>query len=68
GLIFGALCSITYFFISGIGGGLAYWVSGIPFDLIHGAGNFVVALVTLEPILWILRQMAGTDIDKKGDF
>lgn len=68
GLIFGALCSIPYFFISGIGGGLAYWVSGIPFDLIHGAGNFVVALVTLEPILWILRQMAGTDIDKKGDF
>jgi energy-coupling factor transport system substrate-specific component len=59
GLSFGALCSIPYFFIGGIGGGVGYWISGIPFDLLHGAGNFVVALVVLKPLCWVLRQTIG---------
>lgn len=57
GLIFGALCSIPYFFVSGIGGGLAYWIRGIPFDLLHGASNFIVTLAILPSLKWILHQM-----------
>lgn len=64
GLMFGALCSIPYFFISGIGGGIAYWISGIPFDLLHGVGNFIITLTVLEPLKWVLRQAKVGNIDK----
>lgn len=50
GLIYGALCSIPYFFIGGVSLGISYWISGIPFDLIHCAGNTVVTLVLFRPI------------------
>ena len=29
---------------------LSYWVSGIPFDLIHCGGNFVMTLVLYKPL------------------
>lgn len=50
GLCFGALCSIPYLFIGGPGMALSYWVSGIPFDLMHCAGNFVTTLVLYRPL------------------
>ncbi len=58
GLFFGALCAIPYFFIGAASGGLlngltyafGWWVAGIPFDLIHGAGNFALMLVLYKPI------------------
>lgn len=58
GLAFGTLCSIPYFFM-GLSGGtiesgfnmaIAYIVSGIPFDLIHGISNFFVALALFNPL------------------
>ena len=58
GLSFGALCSIPYFFMgfsggtleSGLNNALAYWISGIPFDLIHGISNFIIALFLFKPL------------------
>lgn len=50
GLSFGFLCSVPYLFISGVSGAVAYWISGIPFDLTHGIGNFVIMLVLYYPI------------------
>ena len=50
GLIFGALCSIPYFFIGGISLGVSYWISGIPFDLIHCVSNAAVTLVLFRPL------------------
>ena len=35
------MCSIPYLFIGGIHTAFAWWVSGIPFDMIHGVSNFV---------------------------
>lgn len=61
GLVFGALCSIPYFFIGGVGGGIAYWVRGIPVDLVHGLGNFIIALIALSPIKWALQQLDTTE-------
>ena len=49
GLLFGALCGIVDIFIGGLGYAAAKWVSGIPFDLMHGAGNFFIALVLFGP-------------------
>lgn len=57
GLMFGMLCSIPYGVLGaadGLGAGLraafAWWIAGIPFDLIHGAGNFALMLTLYRPM------------------
>ncbi|MCL1830912.1 MAG: hypothetical protein FWG21_05725 [Oscillospiraceae bacterium] len=50
GLLFGALSSIPYFFISGIGGGITYIIAGIKFDLLHCAGNFALILTLFKSL------------------
>lgn len=57
GLIFGLLCSIPYFFIGGIGAGAAYWVSGIPMDIVHCAGNAVLTFILFQPVYRILVKL-----------
>lgn len=56
GLCFGALCAIPYLFMGGWTMALSYWVSGIPFDLAHCAGNLVSVLLLYRPLR---RAMAG---------
>ena len=55
GLLFGALCGIVDVFIGGAAYAVSKWVSGIPFDLMHGAGNFVIALVLFKPLRNLLE-------------
>lgn len=50
GLCFGLLCSLPYLLIGGIDMAMSYFVSGIPFDLLHAAGNAVVAAVLFAPL------------------
>ncbi len=50
GLLFGAMCTPVDIFIGGWGYAVAKWVSGIPFDLMHCAGNFFIALLLFRPI------------------
>jgi len=50
GLSFGALCAIVQAFVGGLAFGVSYWISGIPFDLMHCAGNFVTALLLFKPL------------------
>lgn len=57
GLLFGTLCVPVYFLSGGWAFGLSWWVSGIPFDLAHGAGNFVLALILFKPIREILERL-----------
>lgn len=57
GLLFGALCGIVDIFIGGFGYAAAKWVSGIPFDLTHCAGNFVIALVLFHPLRMLLEKL-----------
>ncbi|MDO4815148.1 MAG: hypothetical protein Q4A83_00895 [Bacillota bacterium] len=57
GLFFGALCAIPQIFILGAGGALAWWISGIPFDLLHCAGNFVIALVLIKPLRSLTEKL-----------
>lgn len=56
GLFFGALCSIPYFFIGGPAMGFAWWISGIPYDLIHGVSNFLLCLVLFRPLRAVLTK------------
>lgn len=57
GLSFGALCAIPYLFIGGPSSAFAYWVSGLYFDLLHCAGNFVVALLLFKPLLRLAERL-----------
>ena len=50
GLCFGALCAIPYLFIGGVEMAFGYWISGIPFDLAHCAGNAALNFVLLLPL------------------
>lgn len=51
GLLFGTLCAIPYFIVLGWAGGVAYWIEGIPFDVIHCISNFAVTLVLYKPLM-----------------
>ena len=57
GLLFGALCAPVDVFIGGIGYAAGRWVSGIPFDLLHGAGNFVIALALFVPLRRLMERL-----------
>lgn len=58
GLTFGLLGSIPYFFIgawsggimSGVSNAIAWWIAGIPWDLVHGVSNFIIMLVLYHPM------------------
>ncbi|MCF0135677.1 MAG: hypothetical protein HUJ69_04580 [Lachnospiraceae bacterium] len=50
GLFFGAFCAIPYLFIGGFSMALAWWISGIPYDLVHCVANLVIALVLFPPL------------------
>jgi len=58
GLLFGALCAIPYVVIGGLHGGIAYWIAGIPFDLAHCAGNFVLTLVLFKPLYRLFKKLS----------
>lgn len=65
GLFFGALCAVPYvingFFSGGIRSGLyagfTWWVAGIPYDLLHCAGNFVLMLVLYYPVKSVFKYV-----------
>jgi len=57
GLAFGALCAPVYLFIGGPGYAISWWASGIPFDLLHCAGNFVMALLLFVPLRRLLEKL-----------
>lgn len=50
GLAFGALCAIPYVFLSGFPAAASYWIMGIPFDIAHCVGNFVLAQLLFQPL------------------
>lgn len=60
GLCFGALCAVAYLFVGGWQFALTWWISGIPFDALHCAGNFAMALVLFKPCRKLLRHLDKT--------
>ena len=57
GLFFGAFCSPVDVVIGGWSYALSKWISGIPFDLLHGAGNFVLALIMYKLLRKLLEKL-----------
>lgn len=58
GLCFGALCAIPWAITGGLSAGFAYWVSGIPFDILHCIGNFVLMLLLYKPLSVFFKRLA----------
>lgn len=57
GLAFGLLCSLPYLIFGGIGAAISIWISGIPFDIMHGISNFFVTLILFNPIYSLLKRL-----------
>lgn len=57
GLLFGVLSLPSYWVMSGFAGGLAWVISGIPYDIAHCAGNFVIALALFVPLRKLLNNL-----------
>ncbi len=60
GLSFGAFCAIPYIFISGFRGAFAWWVAGIPFDIVHCVSNFILMLILFKPLNNALRRLPSS--------
>lgn len=64
GFAFGFLCSFPYLFVStatnptaGLTSAIAYWIAGIPFDIIHGISNFVIMSALYIPVSKIFEHI-----------
>ncbi len=66
GLSFGFLCSFPYLFLETASGGLAaglkyqlaWWVAGIPWDVVHCIGNFTLMLVLYLPVRKVMKKIS----------
>ncbi len=64
GLSYGFLCSIPYVVIgaadggimAGLQAGFAWFVAGIPFDIIHGVSNFIIMLILYRPVRSVMEK------------
>ena len=57
GLLFGVLSLPSHWAMSGFAGGLAWVISGIPYDIAHCIGNFIIALVLFVPLRKLLDKL-----------
>lgn len=57
GLAFGLLCTPVYMAIGGFSYGIRWWMAGFAFDISHGIGNFVIALLLFGPLRKLLTRL-----------
>ena len=56
GLIFGSLFAVAYIPVDPAYA-LAYWISGLPWDVWHAVANFVLMLVLGKPLFRLLKKI-----------
>lgn len=60
GLLFGALCTFPVIAVSGPAAAAAWWISGIPFDILHCVSNFVLCFVLYGPVSAAIEKIRRT--------
>ena len=60
GLFFGMICAIPYLFFGGLKVATAWWIAGIPFDIMHCISNTVMALVLFKPLRKAMTMIIGS--------
>lgn len=58
GLTFGFYFAVVESFFYGLSYGAVYWLRGIPFDIIHGASNFITVLLLQKPLTTLLTRLS----------
>lgn len=56
GLIFGALFAVAYLPVD-VSYAVTYWVSGLPWDVWHGACNFILMILLGKPLYRALKRL-----------
>lgn len=62
GLTFGAFCALVILAAAGLKAAFAWWIAGIPYDLVHGISNFIICLLLFKPLnnaLEALKRVNG---------
>ena len=62
GLLFGALFTPVCLLFGGPSFAVSWWLSGIPFDLIHGAANFALVLVLFAPLRRLMTRLLSQQL------
>lgn len=58
GLAFGLLCAPVYMVSMGsVSYGIRWWIAGLPFDISHCIGNFVMGLLLFVPLRKLLTRL-----------
>lgn len=57
GLVFGALYMPLYIVSGGITFAITWWISGIPYDIIHSVANFILCATLFKPITQTLLKL-----------
>ena len=57
GLLFGLLCTPVCLVTGGLGYAVSWWIAGVPYDIPHAIGNFVIALVLFVPMRKLLTRL-----------
>lgn len=57
GLAFGALCAPVDIAMGGLSYAVSKWVAGIPFDIAHCIGNFVITMLLFDPLRSLLTKL-----------
>ena len=60
GLCFGFLCSFYTLVIGGVAMQITWWISGIPYDLVHCVGNFFMCLFLFHPANTAMKRILKT--------
>ena len=55
GLLFGLLCSPVYIITSGINTAIAWWLAGLPTDILHGISNFILCIILFKPLNRVVK-------------
>jgi len=57
GLLFGVLSLPSHWIMTGFEASIAWLISGIPYDIAHCVGNFVIALLLFMPLRRLLESL-----------
>ncbi|MGX8797291.1 hypothetical protein ACR6HW_14660 [Fusibacter sp. JL298sf-3] len=57
GFTFGLMFAIFESFFYGAAYGFTYWISGLPFDIVHGVSNFLIALFLFKPVVRTVEKV-----------
>jgi hypothetical protein len=57
GMLFGLFSSLPTLLTGGLYAAFAWWTAGIPFDILHGMGNFTISLILFKPLYQLLVRL-----------